>query len=327
MPASAPVYGRRAALRSLACAAAGVALPAWAAGPARTVRLLVGQPAGDIADRIARLIAEPMSRALQQAVVVENRPGAGGSAAAVLVAQSAPDALTLLLSQTTALAVAPFAADKPPYDPLEAFTHLSGVARAPLVLVAHPSAQLNSLADLEARARKASLGFATSGAGSLAHVYGELVKSALGLNLVHMPTRGASAARDVSAGAVPLGVESVAAVLPHFQKGELVPVAVTGSERSPLMPDIPTVTDFGQSRLVLDDVYGMSAPARLPAAHAARLAAALTQALASADLRGKLETLGAAALPVSPGAFSQQVRQQVAQLGPVVKSAGIRAAA
>ena len=219
MPTTAFWGGRRAALRIVSGVAAALALPAWAAGPARTVRLVVGQPPGDTADRIARLIAEPMSRVLQQTVQVENRPGTGGGAAAALVAQAAPDALTLLLSQTAALAVAPFTLEKAPYDPLESFTHLASVARTALVLVAHPASQINSWSDLEARARKAPLSFASPAAGSLAHVYGEMVKSAGGLNLVHVAAR-ISVARDVAAGAVPLGIDGVAGVLPHFQKGE-----------------------------------------------------------------------------------------------------------
>lgn len=315
---------RRAVLRALGAAAASVCAPAWAVWPSRKVMLVVGQPAGGVADGIARLLAEPMARSLGQPVEVENRPGAGGTAAALRVSQAAPDALTLLLSHTVPLAAAPSALERAPYDPLDDFTHVAALGRSPFLLVAHPRTQMTTLSDLQARTRGDSLGYLTAGPGSLGHIYGELLRTSLNLKLVHLAPRGPSLTQEVASGAVPLAIGAVAPFVPHFHGGQVVPIAVTSAERCELMPDVPTMADFGHPGLVLENVYGLSAPARLPQGHLGRLGAACSQAMARPDVQAKLAALGLESMQAGAFSYTQLVRQQVGLLAPVVRAAGIR---
>lgn len=305
-----------------ASSAAAVALPAWSAGPPRTIRLVVAQAPGDPADILARALAEPMARPLAQSVVVENRPGAAG---ALAVAQAAPDALTLLLGDTLALAALPFSSSKPAYDPVEGFTHVMGVAMSPLVLMAHPRAGLNSITDLTAPSGRDARGYGSAGPGSLGHLYGELLRSALGLNLVHVPPRGPSLAAELLAGAMPLGIDHLAPYVTHFASGKLVPLAVTSRQRSPLAPEVPSIEDFGHGRLALDNLLGLCAPARLPTGHLARLTSACQQALAQPEVQKKLAAAGLAQAVVAGSAFAQRIREQAALLAPAVRAAGVRA--
>jgi tripartite-type tricarboxylate transporter receptor subunit TctC len=317
---------RRALLCCLAGGCAALALPARAAGLNKTLRLVVASAPGSTGDLIARLLAEPLAKPLGQAVAVENRPGPGGVAGALAVAQAAPDATTLLLASTLSMCVAPFATDKPPYDPIEAYTHIALIGSIPLVLAAHPRTGIASLAELEARARKEGrLAFGSAGAGSLGHVYGELMKAMLGLNLVHTaPRPGSALAADLLTGTPGVGIDTIAALAPYFQSGQLVPLVVTSAERSPMLPDVPSVADFGHRKLVLEDFYGLSAPAKLPPAHAARLGAACTQVLALPEVRKRLLELNLMGSTLAPGAFAGYVRSQAGQLAPVIKAAGLR---
>jgi tripartite-type tricarboxylate transporter receptor subunit TctC len=324
MPAESASIPRRRALQALAAGAAGVALPGYAVAQARTIRLVVPAAAGELADLIARAITEPLAKALGQPVVVEIRPGAAGASGAALVAQAAPDALTLLLSHTAALAIAPFANEKPPYDPLEGFTHVAGLAAVPCVLIAPPRANLTSLADLEARARKEAVTYGSPGPLSLGHVYGELLKQTLKLNLVHQPARGPSLAQELLAGAPPLAIDLLPAYAPQFQSGQLIGIAVTSADRAAQAPDVPSVADFGYGKLVLENVFGLSTPAKLPSGHLARLAGACQQALALPDVQKKLAALGARPMPLASPAFTAVIKSQVALLGPVVRTAGLK---
>jgi tripartite-type tricarboxylate transporter receptor subunit TctC len=320
-----PRAARRRILQSLAGAAAATALPAWSQlFASRTVRLIVTQPPGDPADVVARAISEALAKSLGQAVVVENRPGAGGAVGALAVAQAAPDALTLLLAQTQSLAIAPFAADKPPFDPIESFTHISGLAGAPCVLLSPPQANLTSLADLEARARSTPLAFATPGPLSIGHLYGELLKQALKLNLVHLPTRGRTVAQELAAG-TPLAIDMLPPHAAQLQAGQVNGIAVTSPDRSALAPDVPSLADFGHAKLALENFYGVSAPAKLPAGHVQRVTAACQFALAQPDVQKKLAALGLKPLAPGGGPLAQLVKSQAALLAPAVRATGLRA--
>ncbi len=317
---------RRRALKSLAAGAAAVCVPAWAAWPDKPIKIVVTFPAGGASDIVARVMAEQLGKKLGQAVVVDNRPGAGGSVGGLIVTQAPADGYTLMLSNSTPVSIGPFALDKQPYDPVEGFTHIALIGSAPCVVMANPAAPIKTMADLEALARKSGrLDFASGGPASIGHIYGELMKKAMGVNLVHIPYRGgAPMTTDLIAGVVPVGIDVLTAYVPYFKSGQLVPVAVTSAVRSPLVPDVPSVVEFGYRKLVLDNFFGLSGPAKMPADVVARLNTACNEVLANAEVKKKMLDLGITTTPGSPAAFSAFVREQVAALSPTVKAAGVK---
>jgi tripartite-type tricarboxylate transporter receptor subunit TctC len=317
---------RRSLLKVLAAGAATVSLPSFAAWPDKPIKIIVTFPAGGASDIVARVMAEQLGHKLGQAVVVDNRPGAGGSVGGQLVAQAPGDGYTLMLSNSTPISIGPFALEKQPYDPVEGFTHIALIGSAPCVVMANPKAGIKSLADLEASAKRAGrLDFGSGGPASIGHIYGELMKNALGLNLVHVPYRGgAPMTTDLIAGIVPVGIDVLTAFVPYFKSGQLVPLAVTSANRSPLVPEVPSVVEAGYRKLVLDNFFGLSGPPRMPADIVARINSACNEILAQAEIRKKMGDLGITVSAVSPAAFAAFVKEQVGQIGPTVKAAGIR---
>jgi tripartite-type tricarboxylate transporter receptor subunit TctC len=317
---------RRHVLQALAAGAASVALPSFAAWPDKPIKIVVTFPAGGASDIVARVMAEQLAHKLGQAVVVDNRPGAGGSVGGSLVTQAAPDGYTLMLSNSTPISIGPFALEKQPYDPVEGFTHVALIGSAPCVVMANPKSGMKTLADLEAAAKKAGrLDFGSGGPASIGHIYGELMKNTLGLNMVHVPYRGgAPMTTDLIAGVVPVGIDVLTAFVPYFKSGQLVPLAVTSSHRSPLVPDVPSVVEAGYRKLVLDNFFGISGPAKMPADVVARLNAACNEILAQAEIKKKMEELGITLSPATPVAFTAFVKEQVGVLAPTVKAAGVR---
>ena len=326
MSATLPRASRRSFLATVAAGAASVSLPAFAAWPDKPIKIVVTFAAGGASDIVARVLAEQLGPRLGQPVVVDNRPGAGGSVGGLVVTQAAPDGNTLMLSNSSPISIGPFALDKQPYDPVEGFTHVAMIGNAPCVVMANPKSGLKSLADLEAAARKAGrLEFGSGGPASIGHIYGELLKATLGINLVHVPYRGgAPMTTDLLAGVVPVGIDVLTAFVPYFKAGQIVPLAVTSSARSPLVPDVPTVVEAGHKRLVLDNFFGLSGPARMPADVVTRLNAAVNEILAQPEPRRKMTELGIATAPATPAAFTAFVKDQVAQLAPTVRNAGVK---
>ena len=202
---AAPRLPRRNALKLMATGAASLALPALAAWPDKPIRIIVTFPAGGASDIVARVMAEQLSKKVGQAVVVDNRPGAGGSVGGLLVAQAPADGHTLMLSNSTPISIGPFALEKQPYDPVQGFTHIALIGSAPCVVMANPAAPIKTMPDLEAQARKLGrLDFGSGGPASIGHIYGELMKKAMGVNLVHIPYRGgAPMTTDLIAGVIP----------------------------------------------------------------------------------------------------------------------------
>ena len=317
---------RRGALTVLAAGAASAGWPALAAWPDRPIRIIVTFPAGGASDIVARVMADHLGKKLGTAVVVDNRPGAGGSIGGQLVAQAPADGYTLMLSNSTPISIGPFALDKQPYDPVEAFTHIALLGSAPCVVMSNPATTIRTMADVEAQARKTGrLDFGSGGPASIGHIYGELMKRQMGVNLVHVPYRGgAPMTTDLIAGVVPLGIDVLTAYVPFFRTGQLVPVAVTSAARSALVPDVPSVVELGYPKLVLDNFFGLSGPAKMPADMVLRLHAACNEILAQADVKKKMLELGIAVQPTSPAGFTSFVKDQVATLAPVVKGAGVK---
>ena len=317
---------RRDVLKTLAAGAAAVSLPALAAWPDKPIKIVVTFAAGGASDIVARVMAEQLGRKLGQPVVVDNRPGAGGSVGGLLVTQAPADGYTLMLSNSTPISIGPFALEKQPYDPVEGFTHIALIGTAPCVVMANPKSGIKTLADLEAAAKKAGrLDFGSGGPASIGHIYGELMKSSLGLNMVHVPYRGgAPMTTDLIAGVVPVGIDVLTAFVPYFKSGQIVPLAVTSANRSPLVPEVPSVVEAGYRKLVLDNFFGLSGPPKMPADVVARLNAACNEILAQPDIAKRMLELGITTSPASPAAFTGFVKEQVGQLAPTVKAAGVR---
>jgi tripartite-type tricarboxylate transporter receptor subunit TctC len=317
---------RRSALQWAAAGAATLALPARAAWPDKAIKIVVTFPPGGSSDVVARLMSEQLTKKLGQPVVVDNKPGAGGTIGGSFVAQSAPDGYTFMLSNTTPIALGPFTLDKLPYDPIEAFTHISYLGSAPLVIMANPRASMTSVADIEAAARKSGrVDFGSGGPGSIGHIHGELMKKVMGVNLQHVPYRGgAPMTTDLIAGVIPVGIDVITSYVPFFKTGQLIPLAVTANTRSPLMPDVPTVVELGYRKLVLENFFGLTGPARLPADMVTRLNAVCNEVLAMPEIKKRFADLGITAVPTNVAGFNSFVKEQVAVLGPAVKGAGVK---
>ena len=317
---------RRHCLRSVAAGAATLALPAFAAFPDKTIRIVVTFAAGGASDIVARVIGEQLGKKLGQAVIVDNKPGAGGSIGGLAVVQSPADGYTLMLSNSTPVSIGPFALEKQPYDPLADFTHIASIGTAPCVVMANPSAGINTIVDLENAARKAEKGagpmqFGSGGPASIGHIYGELMVRSMGIKMAHVPYRGgAPMTTDLIAGIIPIGIDVVTAFVPYFKSGQIRPLAVTSAQRSPLVPDVPTVVEFGYRKLVLDNFFGLSGPAKMPADLVASINKACNEVLAQPDIVKRLLELGVTTTPGTPAAFNGFVKDQVNALSPLVKS-------
>ena len=317
-------------LLQLASATGALGLAPWAvraqAWPNKAVKIVVTFPPGGSSDVVARILAEHLPKRLGQPAVVDNRPGAGGTIGGAAVIQSPADGYTLMLSNTTPIALGPFALEKQPYDPVAAFTHIASLGTAPLVIMANPATGLKSLADLEAKAKKdGRLDFGSGGPGSIGHILGELYKASAKLNLTHIPYRGgAPMTTDLLAGIIPVGIDVITSYLPFFKNGQLVPLAVTSAARSPLLPAVPSVTELGQPKLVLENFFGLSGPAKLPPEVVAKLHDTCNEVLALPEVRAKFAELAITPAASSQEAFAGYVRDQVALLGNVVKASGVK---
>lgn len=291
--------------------------------PARPIKLLVGAPAGGTTDTIARAIAEPMSAALKQPVLVENRPGAGGNLAAAAVAKSAPDGYTLLVSFSSHTINATLYPTLP-YDPVADFTPITMVARVPSLLVGRadlPAKDLKSLIEL-ALAKPHTLTIGIGGIGSSLHLAGEKLKQLTGADLLNVPYKGtAPALSDLLGGQIDLMFISLVTGAEQVRARKLRAYGVTSVQRQPIFPDVSaiaeTVPGFESSAW-----FGVFAPANLPASITERLNAVLVAALAEPKLREQLKNEGATSVGNSPKEFAVFVREDIDRWAPLVKSSG-----
>lgn len=311
--------------------AATVALPlaarAQIAG-GKPVTLVVSYPAGGGADLMARLVAQPMSRALGQPVVVDNKPGGSGQIAASAVARATPDGSTLLVDASS-FAVNPALFPRLPYDNDRDFVPLGVIALFPNVLVCTPSFEARSVQDVLrlARANPGQVSYASSGNGSAQHLAGALFEDRTGAKLLHVPYRGGGPAmNDVMAGQVPLFFANVASSLGHIQGGKLRPLAATSRRRARALPDIPTMEEAGVPGYEVLEWNPVLSPAGMPAPVAQKLRAALQAALADPEVLGRIRALSGEMLADnSPAGVSGFLRQQQALWARVVKERKITA--
>jgi tripartite-type tricarboxylate transporter receptor subunit TctC len=307
----------------------GAALPGWA--QSRVIHLVVPYPAGGPLDIVARALGERVKDSLGT-VVVENRPGAGGNLGADLVAKAAPDGNTLVMGAVATHAINPWLYSKLPYDSLRDFTPITLVAQVPNVLVmnAETAARLKveTLADLVAYARKhpGQLNYGSGGNGSAGHLAGEMFKAKGGMFIVHIPYAGGPPAQlALISGQVDFNFDNLAAASANIRNGRLKALAVTTSQRSSAMPELPTVAEAGLPGFDIGTWFGLFAPARLPADLVSRLNKAFVEALATPELKARMATLMAEPSPTTPEQFGAFVKAELSKYERVVKASGAKA--
>jgi tripartite-type tricarboxylate transporter receptor subunit TctC len=320
-----PVARRTLLGLGLVAAATWPAAGARAQAAGKTIRLVVPFTPGGSTDILARAIA-PRLGAPGQTVVVDNKPGAGGSIGADLVAKAEPDGLTLLMGHIGTLAVTPSLYPRLPYDPLKSFTPVAWVARVPNVLVVNAASDARTLRDLVARAKAqpGKLTYSSGGNGSAAHIAFEALKLRTGLFASHIPYRGtAPSVSDLIANQVDATFTGSPAVLPHIRSGRLRALAVSSSARLPALPDVPTVAESGYPGFEADQWYGVVAPAGTPADVVARLNAAINQALQAPEVMQQMVGEGATPMPGTPQAFGALIAREIPRWREVIKAGNV----
>ena len=308
----------------LLCAAALAQAQSY---PAKPIHLIVPFPPGGGNDTVARAIAQQIGPDLGQPVVVDNRPGAGGSVGAELAAKAPPDGYTLFLAGVGSHAVNPNLHARLPYDPVRDFAPITLVASAPSVLVVNPAVPARSVAEFTAyaRANPGKLNYASNGQGSAAQLAAAMYESMAGVMMVHVPYKGiAPALTDLLSGEVQLMFGTVVALVPHIQAGKLRALAVTSRSRSALLPEVPTLAESGLPDYEAGSWYGIMAPAGTPRDIIERLHAAIVKALAQPEVAKRLAAEGAIVIGSTPAAFGAHVKAELARVAAVVRAAGIR---
>lgn len=330
MPLLHPVPRRRAVigLGMLVALAGGLTAPAGAQAdyPTRPVTLVVPFPAGGSTDLIARLVAAKMAGPLGQQVVIENRGGAGGNIGSAAVARAEPDGYTILMGTVATHALNPALYKKMPYDPVKSFAPISLLALIPNVLVVNPSFPAKSVKELIEllKANPGAYSYASSGNGTPLHLSGELFKTMAGVDMVHVPYKGAgSALVDVMAGHVPIMFDNLPPSLEQIRAGKLRGLAVTTKERAPSIPELPTIAET----LPGYETYSWNAlfaPAGTPKPIIDRLHAAAVAALADPGVAAKLKDLSATAVGSTPEGLAAHVAAELAKWAPIVEASGAR---
>jgi len=295
--------------------------------PNRPIKLVVPFPAAGTTDILARAAAQKLTESLGQAVVVDNRSGAGGNIGSDLVAKSTPDGYTLLMGTVGTHAINPSLYAKMPYDHIKDFVPVVLVASVPNVLVVNLDLPVNSVADLIklAKAKPGAINFASSGSGTSIHLSGELFKTMAGVDMTHVPYKGSSPAlTDVMGGQVQVMFDNLPSSLALIKAGKLRAIAVTSMVRAPALPNVPTINESGLPGFEASSWFGVLAPAGTPAPIVARINAEVNKWLQSADAREKLLAQGAEAAGGSPEQFAAFIRSETEKWAKVVKASGAK---
>jgi len=293
--------------------------------PSRPVKIVVPFPAGGSNDIIARILAQKLGERTGQTFLIENRGGAGGNIGADAVATSEPDGYTLLLTAPPPLTINAALYKNLPYDPAKAFAPVSLLASVPIVLAVHPSVEANNVRELIAlaKAKPGTLNFGSSGNGSTNHLAGELLKSMTGINIVHLPYRGAAPAmNDLIAGHIPMMFDNIPAVLPQVQAKTIKAIAVAGAKRATALPDVPTVAESGVPDFEASAWFGLVAPAKTPAPVLAKLEREVDAILKMPDVQKRFTELGAEPSSISGAAFGGFLADETAKWTKIIQSSG-----
>jgi tripartite-type tricarboxylate transporter receptor subunit TctC len=296
--------------------------------PDRPIRVIVPFPAGGIVDVLARMVGDEISKTLGQPVIVENRAGAGGNTGADVVAKAPPDGYTLLMSASNILVANPFLYSKMPFDAETAFTPVSNFVAMPMLLVVHPGVEAKTLSDFLALARKepGKFNFGSPGIGTTGHLSLALLMHLSQIKITHVPYRGTPlAVQDLLAGQIQGLVNEPPTLLPHVTSGKLRALAVVGSERMPLLPDVPTAEEAGLADYVVASWFGMAAPAGTPSEVIGRLHKEIAVALRAPAIQSRFAHTGARLVGNSPEEFAAQIRADRAKWKEIIRIANISA--
>ena len=315
----------RAALAALLLAAA-TALPAQAQPyPNRPIKLIVPFPPGGPVDVMARVVVQRLAIGLGQ-VIIDNRPGAGGTLGSRAAAMAEPDGYTLLFGSSTTLAAGPSLYRNLGYDPVKSFVPVGMISSVPFVLAISPHSPALTLAELVAYA-KANPGKVNFGAptGTLPHLTGEMLKMRTGIDIVHIPYKGAATAiTDVLSGQMDMAFEPISVMVGHVREGTVIPLVVTGATRSPELPDVPTMIESGYPGFVSMSWTGIVAPAGTPPEVVAKLNRAVIDSFRSEEARESLARLGAEPNFGTPESFGAMIAAEIPKWAETVRAAGVR---
>lgn len=295
--------------------------------PAKSLKMILPFPAGGPTDIVARAMSQGLAEALGHNVVVDNRPGGGGVIGAVLAAKSPGDGYTLFLGGITTFGVAPSVHKNLPFDPVRDFLPVTQATRQPIMLMMHPSLPAKSVTEFIAlaKARPGEINYASSGPGGSGHMAGELFRLIAGVNLVHIPYKGAPPAlNDLIAGQVQVMFGTMLAAVPHVRSGRVRAIAVTGPQRTVALPEVRTFSEAGLAAYDASSWNGILVPAGTPRAIVERLNLELTRILRTPNLLERLAQDGAVAVPGTPEEFAALIKSEIAKWAKVVQAAHIR---
>ena len=297
--------------------------------PSKPIRLVIPYGTGGVSDSMGRITAATLTKVLGQTVVVENRGGAGGTVGAAVVAKAAPDGYTLLLTSPPMVAVAPVLLANLPYDAAADFTPVGTMVVTPNILVVNASLPVTTITELIAYAKgpgKGTLSFASAGPGSTGHLSGQILKTATGIEMQHIPYKSSGLAfPDVISGRVSMVFDSLPSTIGHVRSGRVRPILVMSEKRSALLPDVPTAAESGFPAATMVFWVGIEGPANLPQQIVDKLNAALRVAVDSPAMRDQMGALGADPFLTSPQEFKAMRQQDIVRMRKIVKEMGLRA--
>lgn len=314
---------------SLAMLIAGLATDASAAQPypSQPIKLIAPYPAGGPADIRARWLADKLRPVLGQSIIVDNRPGAGGTIGTETAAKSPPDGYTLVIVHQGTLAMAPHIYPHVGYDPLRDFAPVARLDSSPMMLAVHPAVHANSVTELLrlAKDNPGVLNFGSAGAGTPPHMAGELFRRMAHIDVVHIPYKGAAPAlMDLMGGRLTYTIDNMAIQLPQVRAGTIRALAVTGSQRLATLPDIPTVSESGLAGYEYETWMGVSAPVGTPAEIIDRLNLEIAKILATPDARAWFAAQGGVPVIETPEQFARLIKTEHARWGVIIREAGIK---
>jgi len=295
--------------------------------PSKAIRFVVPYPAGGPLDTVARLLAAKVSESVKQPVIVDNKPGAGGNIGAEIVAKSPPDGYTIVMGALATHAINPTLYKSIPYDPIKDFTPITQVAATPNILVVHPSVPAANVREFiaYAKANPGKLSFGSGSIGSGGHLAGELFKTMAGVDMVHVPYKGAAPAmQDLIGGQIHLMFDNLASALTQVRAGKVRALAVTTAKRTALASEFPTIAESGLPGFDIETWFGVLAPAGIPREALDRLHAEFAKALAAPDVREKMVHLGAEPIGNKPEEFAAYIKAEAEKYAKVIRASGAK---